>query len=160
MEAKIIAGLVLIAAVFGFGWYLENHVYQAGYKAGSAAIELKWDQDKADIQKAADIAIAAATKEKEDALANNEGITNDLQAQLSAARTLSNTLAQRLRSASNHSPAGGSHVPEAADHPGAPADTAGPGVDELNAALGAALSECYANRANQIALIKELLPQL
>lgn len=91
--AKLGALLALLAAV-GWGAYADYH---AGKKAGQDAIQTQFDQFKIDSAKAAATALAAVTKERDDAIANNEAVTNDLQAQLSATRSNANDMAASVR---------------------------------------------------------------
>jgi len=134
-------------------------LYSAGKKAGQSAVQEAWDKDKAQIQAVADQAIATATKAKEDALANNEQVTNDLQKQIDAARTLNTGLAQRLRLATSNATSVGTLFQADSD---ANAVTAAYNarLGQITDAVAATLTECAANRANQIALQKEIAPQL
>ena len=160
METKIIAYLVALIALVGGVWWLTQHSYTKGYKAGSAEIQTQWDQDKAAIQKTADAAIAAATKERDDALAANEGISSDLQTQLSSARALNGQLANSLRQYQARAAASSGAVPKAGSGQGATTTPSTPSLGQLDAATGAALTECYSDRLEYEALIKEIIAQL
>src|SRR5208282_2576891 len=159
-EAKLIAILVALLLLVGGIWYLTEQAHATGYKAGSAAIQVQWDQDKAAIQKTADAAIATATKERDDALAANEGISSDLQTQLSSARALNGQLANSLRQYQARAAASSGAVPKAGSGQGATTTPSTPSLGQLDAATGAALTECYSDRLEYEALIKEIIAQL
>jgi hypothetical protein len=159
-EAKVIVGLVILIAVLGLvGWGLKAS-YDSGETSGKAQVQTAWDTDKAKIQAVTDAAIAKATKDKETAIATNEGVINELQAQLSTASASANTYASQLRDTRTRLAASLSALSQARNNPVTSAAPAAPGVGQLDAATGAALSECYAVRASYSALIKELSPQL
>jgi hypothetical protein len=149
-----LAALLAIGGVIGYGHYR----YEAGDKNGSDRVTVAWDKDKVQIQAVTDAAIAAQTKAKEDAIAANEGIQNDLQIQLNSVRVLNTQLSQRLRSASLA--ANSSTVSKGADNPGTPSSATIARMGQINDAIAASLTECRTNWANYNALIKELGPQL
>jgi len=158
IKLGIIAVIVIALALGGYLGY--RSAYDSGLTAGKAEIQAAWDTDKAKIQAVTDAAIAQATKDKEDAIAANEAIQNDYQTQLSAARTLSDALAQRLRSYTASHPANSGAVSKAGSgsEPAATSSQAGDVI--LTNALGAALAECSANTAQLDALIVEIKRQL
>src|SRR5271163_4745872 len=163
MEAKAIAILVaLLGLVAGVWWYGE-HRYSQGHTAGAAQVQTAWDTDKAQIQATAAAAVAAATKEKEDALTNNAGVINDLNAQLESARGLNAQLSNGLRDYKARVAAGSGALPKTNGGPAtAPAPSA-PGVgqtDDINQLTADTLDECYTNFVRYSALIKELSLQL
>lgn len=153
---KLAAALALLAAIV-WGALAD---YSAGKKAGSSAIQVLWDADKAAIAKETATAIATATKERDDALQANEAIHSDYETQLSASRALGDSLAQRLRDAYTHPTAGSGAVPKAGDRQGTVATGPQSGDVPLTSALSDALTECSANAAQLDALIVELKPQL
>ena len=154
--AKIAA---LVLAIIFCVWY-GDHRENKGYQAGSAAIQVKWDADKAQIQKAVDIALAAATAQKEKALADNETIQTTYQGQLAAAQSTAADLADRLRKLEARIAAGSDHLPKADGGPGPVNPTPVPSQDGFNTALADRLLECAANEAQLSALIAEIKPQL
>jgi hypothetical protein len=160
METKLLFVLAFIAALLIGGWWLDEHAYHSGLTAGKAEVQTAWDQDKAAIEKLDEAAIAKANKDRDDALATNEGIQNDLQTQLATARALNTDLAQRLRAYEISSTARGNSVSEARGGPDTPTAAVNASLGRLDDATAAALSECAANRTNQIALIGEIVPQL
>lgn len=163
LEIKIILGVVLILALLGGGYFGYRSAYDSGQTAGKAQIQTAWDNDKAAITATADAAIAAATKAKEDALANNEAISNDYQAQLSAANASASQFAQRLRNAEATIAANRSAMSKAGSgsslkDPGAP--TSSDQLGQLVALVTDLRTECAANADQLDALNKELAPQL
>jgi hypothetical protein len=159
-EAKllgfIVGAVLLLAAVF-FGF---RAVYDAGDKSGAARIQLQWDQDKADIQRLSDAAIANVTKERDAALQANEVAQNGYQAELSAANASAADFARRLRSAEARLAASSGSVPQASGGQQSADPSSQAGDVRLTNALGAALAECSENAAQLDALIVELKPQL
>jgi hypothetical protein len=145
---------------------LAAAIFLGGYKvadwrgkAALASLQHAWDVDKAQIQATADAAIAQATKDKMTALAANEGIQSDYQTQLSSARALNGSLADRLRQLQS-TPAHSSPVPKAGDRQ-QPAPTSGtPTMGQIDDAIAAAFTECANNRAQLNSLIAEIRPQL
>ena len=155
----IVAGVLVIALGLG-GFLLYRSAYDSGQTAGKAEIQVQWDTDKSKIQAVTDAAIAQATKDKEAAIAANEGIQNDLQTQLASMRDLNTTLAKRMRLASSNPSANSGTLPQAAGNKDPVSAPANDSVGRLNQLLADALTECRANWANYSALIKELSPQL
>jgi len=132
--------------------------YEAGHKAGSAEIQIKWDADKTAIQKAADVALAAVTAQKEKALADNEAIQATYQSQLQSAQTTAGDLARRLRDYQNAAHGGPMPPPTGGSGPVTSASI--PSEGRLDSALAARLAECAGNEAQLSALIAEIKPQL
>jgi hypothetical protein len=149
----------IVAAIAFCIWY-GDHREAEGYKAGSAAIQAQWDQDKAQIQKAADSALAAVTADKEKALADNAQIQASYQQQIQDANAAAATFAQRLRNYQTRAAANPGPVPKNNSGPGpasAPPIQSAAGID---AAIGDAAAECAANEAQLSALQSELKSQL
>jgi hypothetical protein len=158
-EIKLIAvGVIVILLALG-GYIGYRSAYDSGQTAGKAEIQSAWDTDKAKIQSVTDAAIAQATKDKEAAIAANEGIKNDLQAQLASISSDNAQLAKRLRLAAS-APTSRNSLPKAADNQKSPTAPVDDSVGRLNQLLTSALTECRTNWANYSALIKELGPQL
>jgi hypothetical protein len=149
----------LIAAIAFCVWY-GDHREAAGYKAGSAAIQVKWDADKAVIEKTAEAAVAAATADKEKALADNEQIQTAYQTQLADANAAAAALAGRLHDYQVRAAAGGSSLPNTRGGLGPTPAAAPPSEGQLDGDLGNRLIECAANEAQLAALISEIKPQL
>lgn len=159
-EARVIAVLVAIIGVVAFtGWGIVAD-FDAGKRAGSDAIQKLWDADKAAIQKTADDRIAQNTKDKEAALANNEGVINDLQTQLNGSRDLASTLSNRLRDAENRAAASSSALSKTSDQLRASTGALNASLEQINGAVADAINECGANNAKYTALVKQLKPQL
>lgn len=158
MEAKAILILAAIIALVGFGFYQYRSAFNNGKQAGMEQVQTAWDEARLAEQKVTAAAIAQATKERDDALSNNEGISNDLQAQLLAARSLNTALTDSLRKYQAGHPSG--TVPKAGGGQGTLADAIAPGVGSLDDSLGNALDECYTTRVRYEALIKQITPQL
>ena len=157
--ARLGALLALLAA-FGWGAYAD---YAAGRKAGQDAIQTAWDKDKAAIQATADAAIAQATKERDAAVAANEGIENDYQAKLSAATANAATFASRLRNAESLIAANRGAVPQAGNNPGATAASTPSSADQLGQLVTLVTqlrTECKANADQLDGLIAEIKTQL
>ena len=152
-----IAGIVALFATLAWGVIAD---YDAGKRAGSDAITKLWDADKAAIQKTADDRIAQNTKEKEAALANNEGVINDLKIQLNGSRYLASTLSNRLRDAENRAAASSSALSKTSDQLAATTGSATSILGQINGAIADALNECGAVRADYKALIAEVKPQI
>jgi hypothetical protein len=154
---------IKIAACIGlvvfFIWY-GDHREAEGYKAGSAAIQVEWDQDKAQIQKAADIALAAVTADKEKALADNASIQATYQSQLAAADASAADLVRRLHDYQTRAAANPGSVPKGNSRPGPAPAAPIPSASSLDAAIGDAAVECAANEAQLRALQSELKSQL
>ena len=157
---KIVAILAALLALVAGVWWYGAHEEAKGHAAGAAEIQTEWDADKVAIAKLASDAALKAEKDREDALANNEGVISDLQIQLQSARGLNTQLSASLRNYQTRPAAGGGGVPKAGGGQTVVVTAADPSVGRLDDALGAALSECADNRANQQALINELKPQL
>ena len=88
MYVKAVLGIAVLVGIF----WVSEAIYSAGKKTQHDADTIVMDQFKAGIQKTTDDAIAKATKDKEDAIAANEVIKDDYEAQLLASRTLSGQL--------------------------------------------------------------------
>ena len=159
-ETKIIVFLLALLGLGILAWVVKDRIYDSGVTAGKATIQLAWDQNKAEIQKTADDAIAAATKQRDDALSANEGIQSDYQTQLTSARALNGSLADRLRQYEARAAANSGTVPKAGGGQGPPAAGAAPSVGRFDDLVGAAFGECASNSIQLNALIKELGPQL
>lgn len=162
-EAKVITTLAVLIVVMGLLGFGGTRLYEHGLKNGEARIQVQFDQFKADVQRTADTAIAAATKERDDANARNEVTRDGYQTQLLAANANAADFAERLRRAEASLAAGGSAVPKAGG--GSAAATAGApsSADQLGklAQLTADLhAECIANASQLDALIAEIKPQL
>lgn len=155
-----VGALVIFMSAVGWAFYATYH---AGKKAGSDAIQKLWDEDKAKIQATADAAIAQATKDKETAIAANEVIANDYQAQLLAANASAAQFAQRLRNAEAIIAAGGGSSAKAPDKPGS-VNPGSPAVAELLGQLVTLVTDlrtdCKADADQLDALIAQLKPQL
>jgi len=154
--AKIAAVVILLAAI-AWGTMAD---YSAGKKAGENAIQTLWDKDRASIQTTADLAIATATKQRDDALEANEVAQNVYQTEISAVNANAADFARRLRSAESRLAAGGGTVPKAGSGQQSVAAGSQAGDVSLTNALGSALAECSANTAQLDALIIEIKPQL
>lgn len=159
-EIKLIASLVAVIGILSGLWYYGHAQHTAGFKEGAASIQVQWDADKEAIQKAADEAVAKATKDRDDALQANEVLQNDYQVQISSARALNGELAQRLRDAQNRVPAGSGSVPKAGSGQGSTPTSGTPTMGQIDDAIAATLTECANNRAQLNALISEIKPQL
>jgi hypothetical protein len=159
-EAKLLAGLVGIIVFLGALFFGFRAVYDAGDKAGAARIQLAWDQNKSDIQRLADEAVANVTKERDQALEANEVAQNGYQAQLSAANASAADFASRLRRAEASIAANSRPMPQGGGGQQSSATSAQTGDVNLTNALGAALAECSANTAQLDALIVEIKSQL
>ncbi len=157
-DIKIIAALIALISLLGAGAWGYRAIYDKGHAAGMAQVQVAWDADKAAIAKLAADQLAKVSEERDQALANNEAITNDLNAQIQTERNLNSSLASRLRH--YQTAAGSSAVPESGDQPAAADTPESQSLGRLNDALAAALTECAVNRDNYNALIKELTPQL
>jgi hypothetical protein len=160
-EIKIIAVLAGILALFGGGLWLHHSGYTQGDAAGSSRVQLEWDRNIEEIQRMTAKAIADATAERDKALAANEGISNDYQAQLSAAHANAAVFAQRLRDYQARATTDSGAVPKAGSGQGAAATSAKSaqeaGIYERLADYDAS---CQADAAQLNALIAELKPQL
>jgi hypothetical protein len=159
-ESKLIALLVGIIVFLGAIFFGFRAVYDAGDNAGAARIQKQWDANKADIQRTADAAIAQATKDKETAIANNEGVINDLQTQVNSTRNLAGDLAKRLSDAENRATAYSGALSKTSDQLAATSRTTAQIMGQLNGAVADALNECGEVRADYKALIAEIKPQM
>jgi preprotein translocase subunit SecF len=160
LEVKIIAGLVGIIVFLGALFFGFRAIYDAGDNAGASRVQLQWDDDKANIQKITDAAIASVTKERDTALQANEAIQNAYQTQLSAANANAADFAARLRSAESRLAASSRGMPQGGGGSGITPASANAGDVVLTNAIGSALAECQANSAQLNALIAEIKPQL
>lgn len=156
LYAKLAAALALGAALV-YGGY---HVADLKGKVALESLQHAWDVDKAAIQKVADDAIAQATKERDTALAANQGIQNDLQTQIDSIRGLNGSLADRLRNLAANSAADSSAMQKACGNTDAVTAAANARLGQASDAIAAALTECAVNTANYKALIAEIKPQL
>lgn len=156
IEYKLIAGGIL-ALILGCAAYFGLHQV---YAAGEAHTQLAWDKDRIAIQAAADKQIAQLAAERDMAVRANEGITNDLQAQIIAARASADAYATSLRDTRTRLAALSSQMPKAANNASPATGAAPPSVGQLDAATGAALAECAEVRADYKGLIAELRVQL
>ena len=145
-----------LGSTIAYGGY---HVADLKGKAALASLQEAWDADRAAIQKTTAAAIAQSTKERDDALQANEGITSDLTTQLSSIRELNSTLAARLRIATRVAADSGA-VPKAGGGQSTIATPLDIGDGQIDDAIADALTECASNRANQVALQKEIISQL
>jgi len=152
-----IGSIVILIVLIAWG---EAALWNAGKKDGADSVQVLWDKDRAEIQDKADAAIAAATKQKEDAIAANEVIANDYQAQLLAARTLSSQLAQRLRLAETRPTTGSGAVSKDPTVFGVIVPSGTPSMGQIDDAIAATLTECASNRSQLNSLIAEIRPQL
>lgn len=157
---KFVAIFVLVLALIGLGWWLDNRARAQGYAAGAAAVQVKWDVDKAAIMAAAAAAILKAQQDRDEALQANQVIHDTYEAELLAAHTSANSLAQRLREYAANATANSGRVPQADRGPGSPAAGTPSGDDRLTELLGAAFAECTQNADQLDALIAQLKPQL
>jgi hypothetical protein len=158
-EAKGIAAVLgLLALITAVAWYSLKQ-YDDGRAQGRAEVTAEWDQDKLEIAKATADQIAKITKERDDAVANNDGVANDLQAQITNLRSLNSALYQRLRLATRPA-AGSGPVPKASDNTDAATAAANDRLGQIDDALAATLTECAVTRSNYKALIAEITPQL
>ena len=112
IEYKLIAGGIL-ALILGCAAYFGLHQV---YAAGEAHTQLAWDKDRIAIQAAADKQIAQLAAERDMAVRANEGITNDLQAQIIAARASADAYATSLRDTRTRLAALSSQMPKAANN--------------------------------------------
>ncbi len=155
-----LALLVGLLAAVGWGAYAD---YAAGRKAGQDAIQTQWDADRIKIQQVADAAIAQATKERDAAVAANEGIENDYQAKLSAATANAADFSRRLSNAltgiaANRNPAG-----QTSSGPGTPTASAAAVAQQLSTVVKLTsnlYTDCLANADQLDGLIAEIKPQL
>jgi hypothetical protein len=155
----IVIGVLIVGLALG-GYLLYRSAYNSGQTAGKAEVQTLWDADRSKIQAVTDAAIAKATQEKEAAIAANEGIQNDLQAQLDSMHGLNASLAERLRRANANPTAHSSPLPQAAGNQKPVAAPVDDSVGRLNQLLADALTECRTNWVNYSALIKEVSPQV
>lgn len=98
-EGKLISILVGVIALLGGGWFLHHSGYSQGDTAGSSRVQIRWDDDKAAIQKVTDASIATATKQRDDALEANQVIHDNYEKQLALSGADSAQFASRLRAA-------------------------------------------------------------
>jgi hypothetical protein len=159
-ETKWILFVVAIVALLAGGFSMYRSAFDNGRTAGRAEIQGDWDANKAQIQATTDAAIAQARKERDQALQTNGAIRSDYQIQLDASRSLNTDLSRRLRDYQARAAAGSSGVPKAGSRPSTLSTGSTPSLGQLNDALGGALNECAANRAQLDALIAEIRPQL
>jgi hypothetical protein len=154
------AALLAILAAFAWGAYADYH---AGVKAGQDSIQRLWDADLLKRQAITDTAIAQATKERDAAIAANEGIANDYQIKLDSANANAADFARRMRDATSRLLAGSSTMPKAGSGqaPSDPSQASSAGQLQQLASLTAGLhAECLANNAQLEALIAEVKPWL
>jgi hypothetical protein len=162
-EIKLIGiGLAVILLALG-GYFGFRYAYDDGEISGKAQIQTAWDADRAAIQKLTDTAIAAATKQRDEALTANEAIQNDYQTKLSAANANAADFSRRLSNALSGATANRSAVPQAGAGP-SPATASTPSsAEQLGKLVGLTAdlhAECVANSAQLNALIAEIKPQL
>ena len=159
-EVKIIAGLLGIIVFLGALFFGFRAVFDAGKESQAATDAVAMAQFKAQIQANTDAAIAQVTKDKEAALANNEGVTNDLQNQLNSMRTLTSGLADRLRNAESRASSASSSLSKANDQLRTSSGPLNASLEQINGAVADAINECGANNAKYTALVRQLTPQL
>jgi type II secretory pathway component GspD/PulD (secretin) len=142
---------------------VSDRLYKAGVGAGRAEIQVQWDKDKAAIQKTADAALAAATKEKEDALETNRVIHDQYEAQLANTSANAADVLKRLRSAEGILAASRGDLSKTNSGQGSSATGSTGSADQLGTLVGLTAdlhSDCTKNADQLDALIKELKPQL
>lgn len=162
-EVKAIAiGVLVIALALG-GYIGFRMAFDSGLTAGKAEVQTEWDADKINIQKVADVAIASAMKQRDDAIENNQVIHDQYEKQVAGISANAADFARRLRNAEAIITAGGRSTGKADSGP-APA-TAGQtsSADQFGRLLTLITdfhTECQANADQLDALIAEIKPQL
>jgi chromosome segregation ATPase len=154
--AKIALAIALIGGLF---WGLAAD-YSAGKKAGETAVQAQFDafkqKDYADV--VADL--QNMRRDRDAAIANNDGAINDLNAQMDALRNTGSMLSSRLRDAEARASASGSALSKASDQLRAASGAINASLEQINGAVADTINECGANNAKYTALIRELKPQL
>jgi hypothetical protein len=160
-EAKLIATLVGIIAIIAFvGWAMVAD-YEAGKHAGEALVQTEFDKFKSDSTAAANKALATVTKERDDAIANNEAVTNDLQAQLSATQSSADSLVKRVSDYQTQLRASSDALRQASsDKDAAIASGIAASQSRLTQALTAYDSACQRDAIRLNKLTTEISPQL
>lgn len=154
--AKLAAALALLAAIC---WGVVAD-YQAGKKAGSDAIQAVFDDFKS--KEYADTVkdLTDVRKQLTEAIANNDGAINDLNAQMDVLRNTGSLLSSRLRDAENRASALGSALSKAGDQLRTSNGSLNASLEQINGAVADTINECGANNAKYTALVRELKPQL
>jgi hypothetical protein len=163
LEAKaILIGLLVVSLAVG-GYFAFREAYDLGNTAGKAETQELWDADRSKIQTITDAAIAAANKQRDDALEANEVTASEYQKKVDAANSsaadfskrLSNALASLAANRSAPSQTGG--APTASD-PG-PSPVAQQ-LGQLAAIVTGLRTECSQNADQLDGLIASIKPQL
>ena len=154
----ILVGVVLVLAAVFFGF---RAVYDAGDNAGAARVQIEYDQFKSDQSRLAAQELATVTKQRDDAIANNEVVTNDLQAQLSASQSNADSLIKRVSDYQNRLSASANALRQAAsDKDTAIASGIAASQSRLNQAIASYDAACQRDAIRLNKLIDELTPQL
>lgn len=146
--------------VAGAALWIALALISHGKAEGIAETQVKWDADKLSIQAISNAAIAAADKDRDTALANNEAIQNAYIAEKNTHAADTANYLSELRSAYLRLAAGRGSVSQSNSGP-EPA-TAAPVASEspLGTVIAARLAECDANESQLSSLIAEVKPQL
>lgn len=159
-EAKVIAGLAALIAILGLAGFGLKKAYDDGRKNGMASVQVQFDQFKADTAKVANDQLLKDAKDKADALANNEGVINDLQTQLNSQRSLGSGLAKRLSDAESRAGSCSGILSKTSDQLRAASGAVNASLEQINGAVADTINECGSNNARYTALVKQLKPQL
>jgi hypothetical protein len=157
--AKLAFYAVLVTAI-AYGGY---HVADLKGKAALEKLQLAWDADKAAIQKAADAAIAQATKDRDAALEANGVIQSEYQTQLSSANASAAQFANRLRNAESRLTASSSSTGKANSGQTTTATGTPTSADQLGQLVSLVTdlrTECLQNADQLDSLTAEIRPQL
>lgn len=163
LEIKLIAYLAGAILSLGLITYVHHVIYASGERDGEAKIQKAWDDNKADIQRVADEAVAKATKDRDAALAANQGIHDEYEKRLADTTADAALFAQRLRDAATKIAAGSSTLSKVGDLAGSAAASAAGSAQllgQLLSRLTGLREECVANDAALDALVLEIRPQI
>jgi hypothetical protein len=161
IEVKALAGLVIII-LLGLGGFLGyRSAYDSGQMAGEAEIQTQFDQFKIESAKAAAGELATVIKERDDAIANNEAVTHDLQTQLSASVSNADSLVKRVSDYQARLSASADALRQAAgDKDAAVAAGIAASQGRLTQAIAAYDGACQRDALRLTQLIAEITPQL
>jgi hypothetical protein len=157
MEIKLILGLLMLMGIGGLVGWAEIET------SDKNKLQAQFDEYKLNQAQEAATAIAAITKEKEDALTANEAIQLDYQNKLSTVAASATVFAQRLRNAEATIAANRSAVPKDNGGQGTPTTSAPSSADQLGQLVTLVTglrTECAANSDQLDALIGEVSKQL